>query len=62
MDLFIERAIYRDETARWYKNGEAFKTPGVVATSYPEAFELLYGHSPIMPPLVRAPHRSTVLP
>ena len=59
--MILERAGYRDETARWYKNGEEFKTPGVTATSYPEAFELLYGHSPFMPPSVRAPHRDTVL-
>jgi hypothetical protein len=51
----LERAVYRDETARWYKSGEEFKTPGVIASSYPEAFEALYGHSMPMPPPVRAP-------
>jgi len=56
----IERAVYRDETARWYKTGEEFKTPGVVAGSYPEAFELLYGHAPVIPPLVRAPRREVL--
>jgi hypothetical protein len=57
----LKRAVYREETSLWYKTGEEFKTPGVVATNYPEAFELLYGHSPFMPPSVRAPHRETVL-
>jgi hypothetical protein len=57
----IERAVYRDETARWYKTGEEFKTPGVVADSYPEAFEMLYGHAPFMPPSVRAPRREPTL-
>ena len=53
----IDRAVYREETSLWYKNGEEFKTPGVTAGSYPEAFVLLYGHSPVIPSLVRAHRR-----
>jgi hypothetical protein len=57
-----ERVVYRDETSLWYRVGFEFKTPGVTASSYPEAFELLYGHAMPMPPLVRAPRREPVLP
>ncbi len=60
MNILDERAVYREETARWYKSGEEFKTPGVVATSYPEAFETLYGHSMPMPANVRAQHKESV--
>lgn len=58
----IERAVYREETSKWYQNGKEFATEGVVADSYPEAFELLYGHHPWVAPLVRAPRRETILP
>lgn len=56
-----ERAVYREETARWYQSGLEFKTTGVSATSYPEAFEMLYGHSITIPPPVRSPHRESAL-
>ena len=56
-----ERAVYRDETSRWYRIGEEFKTPGVVADNYPEAFEMLYGHAPFIPPSVRTPRREPTL-
>jgi hypothetical protein len=56
----LERAVYRDETARWYQAGFEFKTPGVVASSYPEAFQLLYGHSMPIPPPVRATRRPDI--
>lgn len=55
-----ERAVYREETGRWYQSGKEFKTPGVVATSYPEAFEILYGHSMPMPLNPRAQHKESV--
>jgi hypothetical protein len=57
----MERAVYREETVRWYKSGEEFKTPGVVADSYPEAFEMLYGHPQVIPAPVRAPRREPTL-
>ncbi len=57
--MIDERAVYREETARWYQSGQEFSTPGVLATSYPEAFEMLYGHSITIPPPVRSPHRET---
>ena len=60
MTIQGERAVYREETARWYKSGEEFKTPGVVAISYPEAFEMLYGHSMLLPVNVRAQHKESV--
>ena len=55
-----ERAVYRDETSRWYQQGLEFKTPGVVATSYPEAFEMLYGHSITIPPPVRSARKEVL--
>lgn len=60
MNTQNERVVYLEETARWYKSGEEFKTLGVVATSYPEAFEMLYGHSMPMPVNVRAQHKESV--
>lgn len=57
----LEQAVYREETGRWYQIGLEFKTPGVVATIYPEAFELLYGHAAVIPPPVRAPRRESSL-
>lgn len=58
----IEQAVYREETGLWYRIGFEFKTPGVTATSYPEAFEMLYGHAMVIPPPVRAPRREALLP
>jgi hypothetical protein len=55
--MIDQRAVYREETARWYRNGEEFKTPGVVAINYPEAFEMLYGAPPVIPPQPRAQRR-----
>ena len=57
----LEQAVYREETGRWYKVGSEFKTPGVIAMSYPEAFELLYGRALVIPPPVRAPRRESIL-
>lgn len=57
----LEQAVYREETGLWYKIGEEFKTPGVTAASYPEAFEMLYGHALVIPPPVRAPRRESSL-
>lgn len=52
-----DRVVYREETAKWYQSGLEFKTPGVVASSYPEAFEILFGYSIQIPPPVRSPRR-----
>jgi hypothetical protein len=57
----IEQVVYRQETAKWYMIGQEFVTEGVVAYSYPEAFELLYKHPHVVAPLVRSHRRETVL-
>lgn len=56
--MIDKRVVYREETSLWYRNGEEFKTPGVVASSYPEAFEILYGHSMPIPVPQRAQRRA----
>lgn len=58
----IEQAVYREETGLWYQIGKEFKTVGVAAVSYPEAFEKLYGFAAKIPPPVRAPRREVILP
>jgi len=58
----IQEAVYREETARWYMVGQEFKTAGVVALNYNDAFELLYGSRPFIAPPVRAPRRQVILP
>ncbi len=55
-----DRVVYREETSRWYQSGQEFKTPGVIAASYPEAFELLYGRSIQIPAPARAHRKETV--
>ena len=68
-----ERAIYIEETGLWYKlgatplevrvvsKGEKLEPlPSVKADGYAEAFELLYGHAPIIPPPVRSPRREVL--
>ncbi len=55
-----DRVVYREETSRWYQSGYEFKTPGVTASSYPEAFELLYGRSVQIPAPVRT-HRKVAV-
>jgi hypothetical protein len=57
----LERAVYREETGLWYQEGKEFKSVGVTAASYPEAFEKLFGHAVVIPPPVRAPRRETIL-
>jgi hypothetical protein len=57
----IEQAVYREETGLWYQIGKEFKTVGVVAYNYPEAFEKLYGHAVVIPPPVRTPRRESIL-
>lgn len=57
-----ERVVYREETGRWYGNGEEFKTPGVTACVYLEASGALHGRAPVIPPGRRAPRREPVLP
>jgi hypothetical protein len=59
--MIEDRIVYREETSKWYKSGEEFKTPGVVADSYPEAFQMLFGRSPSIPPPVRSERKSLVL-
>ncbi len=55
-----DRVVYREETAKWYQSGLEFKTPGVTASSYPEAFELLYGRSVQIPAPVRAYRKEAI--
>lgn len=67
-----EHAVYNAETGRWYRQGEGLNvqvikkgetpqpfTEGVVASTYPEAFEMLYGHPVYILPVVRAPRRES---
>jgi hypothetical protein len=67
-----EHAVYNAETSRWYRQGESLTvhvlkkgenprqfTEGVIASTYPEAFELLYGHPVDIPANPRAPHRDS---
>lgn len=67
MEQTIERVVYRSETNLWYKHDDDPFTvkdvpvPGTparvivsfAADTYPEAFELHYGHKPFIPPSVR---------
>jgi hypothetical protein len=53
--LVQERAVYNEDSGRWYKQNECqMVSTGVQADSYPEAFERLYGHAPFMPPPERS--------
>jgi hypothetical protein len=53
----MERAVYNEELGQWHREGE-HPFEGVTATSYPEAFEKLFGHPVPIPPPVREPRRS----
>lgn len=54
----FERAVYDEVKDLWFRSGDSHNlNPGIAATSYPEAFEKLYGHAPITPPLERAVRR-----
>lgn len=70
-----EHVVYNEETGLWYKHDSSPLTVRIVsrgekleplvsakASSYSEAFELIYGHAPFIPPPVRAPRRETILP
>lgn len=57
-----ETAVYNAETSRWYKQEDINRTlvvDGVVASTYPEAFEILFGHPVPIPAVTRAPHRES---
>lgn len=71
----IEHVVYNEETGLWYKHDASPLTVRIVskgekleplisakASTYPEAFEMIYGHAPIIPPPVRVPRRETILP
>lgn len=58
-----EHAVYNAETSRWYKQEDINRTlvvEGVVASTYPEAFEKLFGHPISIPPVTHAPHRESI--
>ena len=70
-----EHVVYNEETGLWYKHDASPLTVRIVsrgekleplvsakAMSYPEAFEMIYGHGPFIPPPVRAPRREPILP
>jgi len=48
-------AVFNAEDGLWYKQGQTWG--GVQATTYPEAFEKLYGKCPHIPPPVREQRR-----
>lgn len=49
-------AVFNAEDGLWYKPGTNWN--GVQATTYPEAVEKLYGHSPYIPPNKREQRES----
>ena len=68
-----EHAVYNADDGKWYRAEDGFSirdvkkgeparefVPGVIAATYPEAFELLYGHPVPIPPPVRAPRRESI--
>jgi hypothetical protein len=70
-----EHVVYNEETGLWYKYDSNPFTVRIVskgekleplisakAMSYPEAFEMIYGHAFVIPPSVRAPRREPILP
>ena len=70
-----EHVVYNEEMGLWYKHDSSPLTVRIVgkgeklvplvsakAMTYPEAFEMIYGHSPFIPPPVRAPRREPILP
>jgi len=67
----FERAVYCTEEDRWYKQGDdpwtvrdipadRVVTPiiSVIADTYGEAFELLFGHAVVIPAPVRSARRA----
>jgi hypothetical protein len=70
-----EHVVYNEETGLWYKHDASPLTVRIVgkgeklvpfvsakASTYPEAFEIIYGHALVIPPPVRAPRREPILP
>jgi hypothetical protein len=57
-----EHAVYNADDGKWYRAEDGFSifVSGVIAATYPEAFELLYGHPVPIPPPVRAPRRESI--
>ena len=68
-----EQAIYNSEDGKWYRLGDDYLsvravekgTPvrpfveGVRAMSYSEAFEMLFGHPVVIPPVERSARRAS---
>lgn len=52
-----EQVLYNSETSQWYRPDDPHQIYAVVAATYPEAFEKLYGHAVVVPPVVRSPRR-----
>ena len=67
-----ERAVYNEENGKWHRHDADFRVRDsndrgpvkpvleVAAPTHAEAFELLYGHAPIVPAPVRAPRREAL--
>ena len=53
----MERAVFNEELRQWHREGE-HPFEGVTASSYPEAFEKLFGHPMLIPPPRRTPRRN----
>jgi len=51
----LEHAVYNEETGEWYRQGTNWD--GVKAATYPEAFEMLFGHPVQIPPPLRSARR-----
>jgi hypothetical protein len=57
-----EFAVYNTENGKWYKQEDINRTmvvEGVIASTYPEAFEILFGHPVPISAVTRAPHRES---
>jgi hypothetical protein len=56
----FEHVVFNEETALWYRHDDHNLMTGITADTYPEAFEMLYGHAVLIPAPVRTPHRASV--
>lgn len=67
-----EHVIFIEETSRWYKAGatplivrvcarneKIMPLPSVTADTYADAFEQLFGHPMVIPPVQRSAHRES---
>lgn len=55
-----ESITYNAEDGKWYIPGKPL-IPGVEASTYSEAFQLLYQHPPVLPTMKRTPVRESLL-